>query len=606
MGNYKRRRAIAILSFAQILALGASALGQRLPTVPVGTVIPLRMDTHLRSGSTRAGEPFTATVSRQVVVDGRAVLPEGAKVEGRVISVTPGERGRRAGEIEIGFERIVFTNGNSIPVEASLTTLSEEGRRKLEQDVRYKEGRSQTRRGPVFVAGAGANATIGMPGGGAEGVVVGSGGVGAILGTIGGLLNSGAQAEVQPGAEFGMLVERSFNASAGTTNAADDRFSDRESGAQSRGVLTSPESIRAAQTVLRDRNYYNGPISGVMNLATRDAVRRFQEDRNITSSGELDFETARALGIPIPGGGRPSQTVFTSPESIRFAQMTLRDRGLYNGPITGEMTSATRAALRQLQQANNLPITGDLDMRTARLLGIASESGAEAGSIEIINPRAERLDRESIRISMDVRTRGSGWEVFVNRFASGNTLHVYVRGVPPRVPSGSATDHKPFTETYNLPGITRVIVHGPQRDFTIDVVSAGGGSIGNPRQIAILANRLLQDYQRDLNIRSSRGQIIFDASRNFTPNEVEVLSQITCVQSAAELYNQLSPSVTDLDALKGGADVLLRQSRTLNRMLKRATDLVLSPTVRNDWRALKSEIGQITLTDANVDNDTVQ
>lgn len=399
-----------------------------------------------------------------------------------------------------------------------------------------------------------------------------------------------------PGADAGSIIPARMDTQAGSNHAV--------AVAQSR-VLTSPDSIRAAQTVLRDRNYYNGPISGVMNLTTRDAIRRFQEDRNMAVTGDLDFETARALGIPIEVGGRPSQNVVTSPESIRFAQMTLRDRGFYNGPINGEMTNATRAAIRQLQQASNLPVTGDLDMRTARLLGIASESGIESGPIEILNPRAERAGRDTIRISMDVRTRGAGWEIFVNRFASGSTLHVYVRGVPPRVPTGPVTDYRPFTETYNnLPGITRVIVHGPQRDFTVDLVGAGTG-IGNPRQIAILASRLLQDYQRDLNIRSVRGQVLFDTRRNFGPHEVEVLFQMSSLKAVAELYGQLNPSVTDPDAIKGGADSLLRQARMLNRMLKR-TDFVLSDIVRNDWRLLKAEIGQISLTDADVENDTSQ
>jgi hypothetical protein len=80
---------------------------------------------------------------------------------------------------------------------------------------------------------------------------------------------------------------------------------------------------------------------------------------------------------------------------------------------------------------------------------------------------------------------------------------------------------------------------------------------------------------------------------------------MSSLHAVAELYGQLSPAVTDLDALKGGADSLLRQARLLNRMLKR-TDLVLSPTVRNDWKLLKAEISQISLTDADVDNDTIQ
>jgi peptidoglycan hydrolase-like protein with peptidoglycan-binding domain len=168
--------------------------------------------------------------------------------------------------------------------------------------------------------------------------------------------------------------------------------------------------------------------------------------------------TARALGIPADPIDSQSQATFSSADSIRFAQINLRDRGYYSGPINGEITFGTRNAIRQLQKDNNLPITGELDGRTARLLGIASESGLEGVSIEIVNPRAERVDRDSIRISMDVHTQGSGWQVFVNRFVTNNnTLHVYVRGVPPRFPSGTVTDHHPFTETYNVPNITRVI-----------------------------------------------------------------------------------------------------------------------------------------------------
>lgn len=81
---------------------------------------------------------------------------------------------------------------------------------------------------------------------------------------------------------------------------------------------------------------------------------------------------------------------------------------------------------------------------------------------------------------------------------------------------------------------------------------------------------------------------------------------MSSLQAGAELYSQLTSSVTDLDAIKGGADSLLRQARSLNRMLKRAAELVLSPTVRSDWRLLKAEIGQISITDADVENDTVQ
>src|ERR1044072_8997646 len=84
----------------------------------------------------------------------------------------------------------------------------------------------------------------------------------------------------------------------------------------------------------------------------------------------------------------PGQSVFTSYESIRFAQTTLRDRGYYTGQINGQMTPATRNAIREFQREANLPVTGDLDRRTARELGITNDAGTEGASIEIVSARA--------------------------------------------------------------------------------------------------------------------------------------------------------------------------------------------------------------------------
>jgi hypothetical protein len=277
------------------------------------------------------------------------------------------------------------------------------------------------------------------------------------------------------------------------------------------------------------------------------------------------------------------------------------------------MNQPMHNAIRELQRDRNLGITGELDLSTARELGIASDSGTESAAIEIMNPRAERIGAGSIRISADVHTQGSGWQVFVNRFVTGTTLHVYLRGVPPRYSTGTAIDRHPFTETYNdLPNVERVIIHGPQRDFTADLLhvdgggTVGGTGIGNPRQIALLASRLLQDVQRELNMRTNRGQLVFDTRRDFKPNEVELLFQVTSLQAAAELYSQLTTSITDPDAVKGAVGGLIRQARLLERIMKRDTPLMLSPIVRADWQQLQAELARINVADANVDADVIR
>jgi peptidoglycan hydrolase-like protein with peptidoglycan-binding domain len=59
---------------------------------------------------------------------------------------------------------------------------------------------------------------------------------------------------------------------------------------------------------------------------------------------------------------------------IKKVQETLRDKGFYTGPVDGIMGHQTRAAIRQYQQSENLPVTGHLDGDTAGKLGVGPES----------------------------------------------------------------------------------------------------------------------------------------------------------------------------------------------------------------------------------------
>ena len=55
-------------------------------------------------------------------------------------------------------------------------------------------------------------------------------------------------------------------------------------------------------------------------------------------------------------------------------QETLRDKGFYTGPLDGIMGHQTRAAIRQYQESEKLPVTGHLDGDTAGKLGAGPES----------------------------------------------------------------------------------------------------------------------------------------------------------------------------------------------------------------------------------------
>ena len=53
-------------------------------------------------------------------------------------------------------------------------------------------------------------------------------------------------------------------------------------------------------------------------------------------------------------------------DDVKEVQQTLRDTGHYTGPVDGILGSRTRAAIRQYQRDENLPVTGRLDADTAQ------------------------------------------------------------------------------------------------------------------------------------------------------------------------------------------------------------------------------------------------
>ena len=60
---------------------------------------------------------------------------------------------------------------------------------------------------------------------------------------------------------------------------------------------TANREIVKAQRLLKNYGYYSGPVDGAMNQRTREALRSFQESRQLTITGIIDSETAQELGL---------------------------------------------------------------------------------------------------------------------------------------------------------------------------------------------------------------------------------------------------------------------------------------------------------------------
>lgn len=63
--------------------------------------------------------------------------------------------------------------------------------------------------------------------------------------------------------------------------------------------------VRAAQTVLRDLKYYNGPISGKLDPTTQEALQVYQQQMGLMSTGLLGYETFRMMNVYTPARTSP-------------------------------------------------------------------------------------------------------------------------------------------------------------------------------------------------------------------------------------------------------------------------------------------------------------
>jgi len=75
-----------------------------------------------------------------------------------------------------------------------------------------------------------------------------------------------------------------------------------------------------------------------------------------------------------PDSNQDGVSTFVIKNEISKMQETLLVKGHYRGKVDGVFGLRTRASIRAYQKAENLPVTGQVDTRTAARLGIRPES----------------------------------------------------------------------------------------------------------------------------------------------------------------------------------------------------------------------------------------
>ncbi len=112
-----------------------------------------------------------------------------------------------------------------------------------------------------------------------------------------------------------------------------------------------------------------------MTADTRSALKEFQKSENLQDTGQLNPGTLAALGVSEADEPRPASLVLSS-ATVRQLQEKLNARGFNAGAADGRMGASTRAALREFQRAEDLPVTGRADTRTLSALGVSGPLAA--------------------------------------------------------------------------------------------------------------------------------------------------------------------------------------------------------------------------------------
>ena len=183
-------------------------------TVPADTVIRVRINQQLNSGTARVGDRFSANVTEPVHAGaGIDVISVGSKVWGRVTQVNRAQK-RSPGNITVAFDSVELPNGRTAQINGSLTTLQADNVNADNEGT--VKGTSNTKRDAVFIGGGVATgAIIGGIAGGGKGAVIG-GILGGALGTGARVLEKEKEADVKSGTEFGVILNRSVTLPAAT------------------------------------------------------------------------------------------------------------------------------------------------------------------------------------------------------------------------------------------------------------------------------------------------------------------------------------------------------------------------------------------------------
>ncbi len=160
--------------------------------------------------------------------------------------------------------------------------------------------------------------------------------------------------------------------------------------------------------MLKAKGLYDGEAIGKLDKPTRAAIKSWQKDNGLKTTGTLNRATLEKMGIELTdrqktipvsetsyaesatstkaettssvkttvsvassGETKPKRTIFrATKDQITEAQKMLKSFGMYSGDDTGKLDDETREGLKKYQEGKGLKVTGTLNQATLEKMGI--------------------------------------------------------------------------------------------------------------------------------------------------------------------------------------------------------------------------------------------
>ena len=217
-------------------------------TIKAGTYFMVRVNQPLSSDHNQAGDAFSASLVRPIVVDGIVVAQTGQMVGGRVAEAQ--KAGRTTGTSRLGRQLtdLTLVDGQQLPIQSQLIT---------------RNGNTSQGRDAAAIAGTtGLGAAIGASADWGRGAAIGAG-AGAVVGIVGVLLTRGQPTVVYPETVLTFRIDAPITVA---TDRAPQAFRYVEPGDYERANMQGPPQRRGPAgpppTLGPGPGYYYGPGPG--------------------------------------------------------------------------------------------------------------------------------------------------------------------------------------------------------------------------------------------------------------------------------------------------------------------------------------------------------